>query len=71
MSKSMKRHEIEELASEAAQRAVFHIQEEMGILYGDFAGVHFTDDRWKMLCSILEDYITEEISANVSFGETT
>lgn len=58
----MIRDKIEELANEAAHDAVHHIQTTLGVKSGDLAGLYFSGDKWDILVTILEGYISTEIS---------
>lgn len=59
--KTYTKPEIADLADEAGNIAIAHIQEKLGQKYGDFAGLYFSGDAWGKLTSILESYITAEI----------
>lgn len=57
----MIKDKIEELANEALHDALYHIQQQLGVKSGDFAGVYFDNTRWDILVQILEGYICAEI----------
>ena len=51
------------LADAAANEAVRHIQDALGVATGDFAGLYFSgDDTWNTLQTILFDYIRAEVN---------
>jgi hypothetical protein len=59
----MTNEKMADLANEAANEAIRHIQEKLGIQAGDFAGLYFSGgDNWNALTTILFDYIGAEIS---------
>ena len=59
----MKSEQIADLANEAANETIRHIQDKLGIESGDFAGLYFSGgDNWNVLTTILFDYIWAEIS---------
>lgn len=61
--KSLTSEQIADLANDAANVAIAHIQEKLGIPTGDFAGLYFSGgDNWNVLTTILFDYIYTEIS---------
>jgi hypothetical protein len=61
--KRMTSEKMADLANEAANEAIRHIQEKLGIQAGDFAGLYFSGgDNWNVLTTILFDYIYTEIS---------
>ncbi len=52
----------EGLAFDAMQHALAHIQEQLGVTTGDFAGIHFSDDdNEKTILEILAEYIRAEM----------
>jgi hypothetical protein len=53
--------QIYDLADDAANKAILHIQNHLGQTDGGFAGLYFSGDRWDDLLSILSDYIKAEI----------
>lgn len=61
----MTKKEIDQIADDAANAAVLHIQNFLKISSGDFAGLYFSEDRWGVLTNILADYITAEISEGI------
>jgi hypothetical protein len=51
------------LADAAANEAVRHIQDALGVTTGHFAGLYFSnDDTWNTLQTILFDYIRAEVN---------
>lgn len=51
------------LADAAANAAVKHVQDALGVTDGGFAGLHFSgDDAWVDMTTILFDYIRAEIN---------
>jgi len=61
--KQMTNEQIANLANDAANVAIAHIQEKLSIPTGDFAGLYFSNgDNWNVLTTILFDYIYSEIS---------
>lgn len=59
--KTYTKSEISDLADEAGNLAIAHIQDKLGQKYGDFAGLYFSGNAWEKLTVILESYITAEI----------
>jgi len=59
--KRMTEVEMKALADVAANEAIRHIQDKLGIASGDFAGLYFCDERWDRLLNILSGYICAEI----------
>lgn len=59
--KTHTRPEIANLADEAGNIAIAHIQEKLGIPTGDFAGLYFSGNRWDVIMQVLEGYIVSEI----------
>jgi hypothetical protein len=57
----MRQQEIETLADEALNEAVRLIQDKLGVQTGDFAGMYFDNDRWKVMQQVLAGYIVSEI----------
>jgi hypothetical protein len=52
-----------DLAENAANEAVKHIQDALGVTSGDFAGLYFSNgDNWVDLKTILFDYIHAEVN---------
>lgn len=61
--KRMTYEQMADLAIDAANVAIAHIQEKLSIPTGDFAGLYFSNgDNWNALTTILFDYIYAEIS---------
>jgi len=62
------RHYTEEgiagLAAEALNVAVAHIQDQLGVDTGDFAGLYFSGTREQALEAIFKQYIEQEIHWN-------
>jgi hypothetical protein len=58
----MNKYDINNLAEDALNLAVRHIQNELNIKTGDFAALFFSDD---LIQRILSDYIRAEISEGV------
>lgn len=59
----MNTEKMADLANEAANEAIRHIQDKLGVKTGDFAGLYFSGgDNWNALTTILFDYIYTEIS---------
>tara|TARA_B100000212_G_scaffold91989_1_gene67539 strand:- start:260 stop:523 length:264 start_codon:yes stop_codon:yes gene_type:complete len=50
-----------DLAEDAAHAALAYIQAEMGIRFGDNAGMYWSGPEWDQLTAMLEDYIKYEI----------
>lgn len=47
-----------DLANEAANAAIRHVQDALGVATGDFAGLYFSgDDAWTDITTIIFDYI--------------
>jgi hypothetical protein len=57
----MTNEQIRQLADNAANEAVRHIQDHLGQKDGGFAGIYFSGDRWDVLVSVLADYAAAEI----------
>ena len=55
---------IYELAAEALNAAVAHIQDRLGVDTGDFAGLYFSGSREIALEAIFKQYIEQEIHWN-------
>ncbi len=55
---------IEDLAAEALNVAVAHIQDRLGVDTGDFAGLYFSGTREEALEAIFKQYIEQEIHWN-------
>jgi hypothetical protein len=54
--------QMADLADAAANEAVRHIQDALGVKTGDFAGLYFSNgDAWNALQTILFDYIRAEV----------
>lgn len=53
--------QVRNLADDAANSAVKHIQDALGIQSGDSAGLHFGGDNWDSLVDILSAYIQYEL----------
>ena len=53
--------QIRDLADDAANAAVKHIQDQLGVQSGDLAGLHFSGDNWDSMINILSKYIQEEL----------
>jgi len=61
--KRMTSEQMANLADKAANEAVKHIQDALGVESGDFAGLFFSNaESWNTLTTILFDYINAEIS---------
>lgn len=58
----MTNEQMHELADAAANEAVRHIQDALGVTNGHFAGLYFSGDRWDVITAILQDYIRAEVS---------
>jgi len=52
------------LAAEALNVAVAHIQDQLGVDTGDFAGLYFSGTREQALEAIFKQYIEQEIHWN-------
>lgn len=59
----MTQQEINNLAEDALNLSVWHIQNKLNITSGDFAALFFSDD---LVQKILSDYIRAEISEGVN-----
>lgn len=57
----MTNEEIRQLADNAANEAIRHIQDELGQKDGGFAGIYFSGPRWEVLVSVLANYAAAEI----------
>lgn len=57
----MTNEQIRQLADDAANEAIRHIQDELGQKDGGFAGIYFSGPRWGELVSLLADYAAAEI----------
>jgi hypothetical protein len=55
---------IAELAAEALNVAVAHIQDRLGVETGDFAGLYFSGNREGAMEAIFKQYIEQEIHWN-------
>lgn len=53
--------QVRDLADNAANVAVKHIQDYLGVQSGDLAGIHFGGDNWDVIVNILAKYIQEEL----------
>lgn len=54
----MNDEQMADLADAAANAAIRHVQDALGVTSGDFAGLYFSnDDTWNTLQTILFDYI--------------
>lgn len=55
--------QMNDLAENAANEAIKHVQDALGVKSGDFAGLYFSSgDNWTDLKEIIFDYIAKEIS---------
>ena len=55
--------QMADLAQNAANEAIKHVQDALGVKSGDFAGLYFSgESNWKALNLIIADYIRAEIS---------
>lgn len=62
--KRMTDAQMADLAENAANEAIKHVQDALGVKDGGFAGLHFSGgDDWADLKTIIFDYINAEISA--------
>lgn len=59
---SMNRDQIEQLAEDATNIAIKHIQDFLNVETGDFASRFFSGSRYDMMVNILSRYIKEELS---------
>jgi hypothetical protein len=60
--KRMSDAQMADLAENAANAAIKHVQDSLGIKSGDFAGLYFSgDDNWTDLKTIIFEYINAEI----------
>jgi hypothetical protein len=60
--KRMSDAQMADLAENAANAAIKHVQDVLGIESGDFAGLYFSgDDNWTDLKTIIFEYINAEI----------
>lgn len=57
----MNQEQMTQLADDAANEAVRHIQDKLGIESGDFAGLYFSGNKWEVLLQVLVGYICAEI----------
>ena len=55
---------IAELAAEALNAAVSHIQDKLGVETGDFAGLYFSGIREEAMEAVFKQYIEQEIHWN-------
>jgi hypothetical protein len=58
---SMNPTQVNDLADEAANLAIKHIQDFLNVQSGDFAGRFFSGQRYDMMVRILSQYIKEEL----------
>lgn len=58
---SMNTTQVNDLADEAINLAVKHIQDFLNVQSGDFAGIFFSGQRYDMMVRILSQYIKEEL----------
>lgn len=58
----MTNEQIKDLADAAANEAVRHVQDALGVPTGDFAALYFSGDRWDALIEILSDYVRAEVT---------
>jgi hypothetical protein len=56
--------QIRDLADDAANAAVKHIQDQLGVQSGDLAGLHVSGDNWDSMVNTLAKYIQEELRDN-------
>lgn len=57
--------QMADLADAAANAAIKHVQDAIGVTDGGFAGLYFSnDDSWNTLQTIIFDYINAEIKQN-------
>jgi hypothetical protein len=55
--------QMADLAENAANEAIKHVQDALGVKSGDFAGLYFSESsNWNALNLIIKDYIRAEIS---------
>jgi hypothetical protein len=60
--KRMSDAQMADLAENAANAAIKHVQDVLGVESGDFAGMYFSgDDNWTDLKTIIFEYINAEI----------
>ena len=50
-----------ELVDDALNVAIKYIQDEIGVEFGDYAGIHFDDGKWGQLTAPLKDYLDAEL----------
>lgn len=61
--KRMTDAQISDLAENAANEAIKHCQNALGVKDGGFAGLYFSNgDNWNALTTIIFDYVYQEIS---------
>ena len=54
----MNDEQMADLADAAANAAIKHVQDALGVATGDFAGLYFSgDDAWTDMTTIIFDYI--------------
>lgn len=61
----MTNEQIRDIADCAANEAVRYIQDRLAQPHGDFAGLYFSDDRWRVLVDMLAAYTAAEIQEGV------
>jgi hypothetical protein len=61
INRSLTRAEIEQLADDAVNMAISHIQKSIGVETGDFASRFFSGPRYDMMLKILSLYIKQEL----------
>ena len=60
--KTYTKNEIAEIADQAFNQAVLHIQNHLGHTDGGIAGIYFSGDNDKIILEILKSYIRTEIN---------
>jgi hypothetical protein len=58
---SMNPTQVNDLADEAVNLAIKHIQDFLSVEHGDFAGRFFSGQKYDMMVRILSQYIKEEL----------
>jgi hypothetical protein len=58
---SMDPNQVNDLADEAVNLAIKHIQDFLSVEHGDFAGRFFSGQKYDMMVRILSQYIKEEL----------
>ena len=58
---SMNPTQVNDLADEAVNLAIKHIQDFLNVEHGDLAGIFFSGQRYDMMVRILSQYIKEEL----------